>query len=93
MLSLSAENFFQNNNKQDSDFHEIFKCKPYLRLFAVKSFRLRFKVARPPSTTMGNQLVGVAPSQIFPVEHYLTGSFESDLQYESRWVEKCSASC
>uniref|UniRef100_A0A8D8G8I8 non-specific serine/threonine protein kinase n=1 Tax=Culex pipiens TaxID=7175 RepID=A0A8D8G8I8_CULPI len=32
---------------------------------------------------MGNQLVGVAPSQIFPVEHYLTGSFESDLQYES----------
>lgn len=39
---------------------------------------------------MGNQLVGVAPSQIFPVEHYLTGSFESDLQYESRWVEKCS---
>lgn len=32
---------------------------------------------------MGNQLVGIAPSQIYPVEHYLTGSFESDLQYES----------
>ncbi|XP_055699019.1 phosphoinositide 3-kinase regulatory subunit 4 [Phlebotomus papatasi] len=33
---------------------------------------------------MGNQLVGIAPSQIFPVEHYLTGSFfESDLQYET----------
>ncbi|XP_065073829.1 phosphoinositide 3-kinase regulatory subunit 4 [Ochlerotatus camptorhynchus] len=32
---------------------------------------------------MGNQLVGLAPSQIFPVEHYLTGSFESDMQYES----------
>ncbi|XP_058442985.1 phosphoinositide 3-kinase regulatory subunit 4 [Malaya genurostris] len=32
---------------------------------------------------MGNQLVGVAPSQIFPVEHYLTGAFESELQYES----------
>lgn len=35
---------------------------------------------------MGNQLVGVAPSQIYPVEHYLMGStFESDLQYESRY--------
>lgn len=35
---------------------------------------------------MGNQLVGVAPSQIYPVEHYLTGSFslESDISYESR---------
>lgn len=35
---------------------------------------------------MGNQLVGVAPAQIYPVEHYLIGSysFESDLQYESR---------
>ncbi|XP_055586304.1 phosphoinositide 3-kinase regulatory subunit 4 [Uranotaenia lowii] len=32
---------------------------------------------------MGNQLVGVAPSQIFPVEHYLTGSYESNLQYET----------
>lgn len=33
---------------------------------------------------MGNHLVGIAPSQIYPVEHYLMGSFESDLQYESR---------
>uniref|UniRef100_A0A1B0CEG3 non-specific serine/threonine protein kinase n=1 Tax=Lutzomyia longipalpis TaxID=7200 RepID=A0A1B0CEG3_LUTLO len=34
---------------------------------------------------MGNQLVGIAPSQIFPVEHYLTGSFfDADLiQYET----------
>lgn len=32
---------------------------------------------------MGN-MVGIAPSQIYPVEHYLMGSFESDLQYESR---------
>lgn len=37
---------------------------------------------------MGNQLVGVAPSQIYPVEHYLMGStFESDLQYETRYVK------
>lgn len=35
---------------------------------------------------MGNQLVGVAPSQIYPVEHYLMGSFESDIQFESRYV-------
>lgn len=34
---------------------------------------------------MGN-MVGIAPSQIYPVEHYLMGSFESDLQYESRYV-------
>ncbi|XP_053678461.1 phosphoinositide 3-kinase regulatory subunit 4 [Anopheles nili] len=31
---------------------------------------------------MGNQLVALAPSQIFPVEHYLTGSFEFELQFE-----------
>ncbi|XP_046685549.1 phosphoinositide 3-kinase regulatory subunit 4-like [Homalodisca vitripennis] len=29
---------------------------------------------------MGNQLVGIAPSQIFPVEHYLTD--HTDLQYD-----------
>lgn len=34
---------------------------------------------------MGNHLVGVAPSQIYPVEHYFTGSFENDLRYESRY--------
>lgn len=34
---------------------------------------------------MGNHLVGIAPSQIYPVENYLMGSFESDLQYESRY--------
>lgn len=34
---------------------------------------------------MGNHLVGIAPSQIYPVEHYLMGSFESDLQYETRY--------
>lgn len=34
---------------------------------------------------MGNQL-GAAPPQIFPVEHYfIAGTFESDLQYESRY--------
>ncbi|XP_058127608.1 phosphoinositide 3-kinase regulatory subunit 4 [Anopheles ziemanni] len=31
---------------------------------------------------MGNQLVALAPSQIFPVEHYLTGTFEFDLKFE-----------
>uniref|UniRef100_A0A182J607 non-specific serine/threonine protein kinase n=1 Tax=Anopheles atroparvus TaxID=41427 RepID=A0A182J607_ANOAO len=31
---------------------------------------------------MGNQLVALAPSQIFPVEHYLTGTFEFDLRFE-----------
>uniref|UniRef100_A0A182MZM5 non-specific serine/threonine protein kinase n=1 Tax=Anopheles dirus TaxID=7168 RepID=A0A182MZM5_9DIPT len=31
---------------------------------------------------MGNQLVALAPSQIFPVEHYLTGTFEFELQFE-----------
>lgn len=36
---------------------------------------------------MGNQLVGIAPSQIYPVEHYLIGSHESDLQYESRYYQ------
>nr|CAD7589508.1 unnamed protein product [Timema genevievae] len=30
---------------------------------------------------MGNQLVGIAPSQIFPVEHYLTE--HSDMQFDS----------
>lgn len=35
---------------------------------------------------MGNQLVGIAPSQIYPVEHYFTGTFESDLQFESRYL-------
>lgn len=33
---------------------------------------------------MGNQLVGIAPSQIFPVEHYLTD--HSDLQFDIKWV-------
>ncbi len=31
---------------------------------------------------MGNQLAGVAPSQIFPVEHYLTDL--QDLTFEVR---------
>uniref|UniRef100_A0A182QQ95 non-specific serine/threonine protein kinase n=1 Tax=Anopheles farauti TaxID=69004 RepID=A0A182QQ95_9DIPT len=31
---------------------------------------------------MGNQLVALAPSQIFPVEHYLTGTLEFELQFE-----------
>ena len=31
---------------------------------------------------MGNQLVGVAPSQIFPVEHYL--SDHVDLSFDQR---------
>jgi len=31
-------------------------------------------------TKMGNQLVGIAPSQIFPVEHYLTD--HSDLLFD-----------
>ncbi|XP_052863421.1 phosphoinositide 3-kinase regulatory subunit 4-like [Anopheles cruzii] len=31
---------------------------------------------------MGNQLVALAPSQIFPVEHYLTGTCELELQFE-----------
>lgn len=33
---------------------------------------------------MGNQLTGIAPSQIYPVDHYLTG-LESDMAYESRY--------
>jgi hypothetical protein len=32
--------------------------------------------------TMGNQLVGIAPSQIFPVEHYLTD--QTDLQFDAK---------
>ena len=35
---------------------------------------------------MGNQLVGIAPSQIFPVEHYLTD--HSDLQFDIRLVSQ-----
>lgn len=31
---------------------------------------------------MGNQLVGIAPSEIFPVEHYLTDY--SQLQFDKR---------
>jgi hypothetical protein len=31
---------------------------------------------------MGNQLVGIAPSQIFPVEHYLTD--QTDLQFDAK---------
>ena len=31
---------------------------------------------------MGNQLVGIAPSQIFPVEHYLTD--HNDLIFDVR---------
>ena len=33
-------------------------------------------------TAMGNQLVGIAPSQIFPVEHYLTD--QTDLQFDAK---------
>lgn len=33
---------------------------------------------------MGNQLVGVAPSQIYPVEHYL--SDHVDLTFDQRYV-------
>lgn len=32
---------------------------------------------------MGNQLVGIAPSQIFPVEHYLTD--HADLKFDTRF--------
>ena len=32
---------------------------------------------------MGNQLTGVAPSQILPVEHYLADNIE--YEYESRY--------
>lgn len=38
--------------------------------------------ARRSDGTMGNQLVGIAPSQIFPVEHYLTD--HSDLRFDVR---------
>lgn len=31
---------------------------------------------------MGNQLVGIAPSEIFPVEHYLTD--HSQLQFDAK---------
>lgn len=33
---------------------------------------------------MGNQLVGIAPSQIFPVEHYLTDL--RDFQFDKKYV-------
>lgn len=33
---------------------------------------------------MGNQLVGIAPSQTFPVEHYLTD--HPDLHFDLRYV-------
>lgn len=35
---------------------------------------------------MGNQLVGIAPSQIFPVEHYLTD--QGDLKFDTRQRKK-----
>ena len=39
---------------------------------------------------MGNQLVGVAPSQIFPAEHYLTDNPE--LHFDVRLVVKIRTS-
>lgn len=36
---------------------------------------------------MGNQLVGIAPSQIYPVEHYFAGTIDHDLQFDLRWVD------
>lgn len=32
---------------------------------------------------MGNQLVGIAPSQIYPVEHYFSGQF-GDIVFDSK---------
>ncbi|XP_055904025.1 phosphoinositide 3-kinase regulatory subunit 4 [Eupeodes corollae] len=32
---------------------------------------------------MGNQLVGIAPSQIFPVEHYFSGTFGTEIVFDS----------
>ncbi|KAM7363336.1 vacuolar protein sorting 15 [Cochliomyia hominivorax] len=32
---------------------------------------------------MGNQLVGIAPSQIYPVEHYFSGQFGSEIVFDS----------
>jgi len=34
---------------------------------------------------MGNQLTGIAPSQILPVEQYLT-DVSSEYEFECRWV-------
>ena len=34
---------------------------------------------------MGNQLVGIAPSQIYPVEHYFSGTFGNELAFEARY--------
>jgi len=33
---------------------------------------------------MGNQLTGIAPSQILPVEHYLTDTTEAE--FDSRYI-------
>lgn len=33
---------------------------------------------------MGNQLVGIAPSQIYPVEHYFSGQFGSEIVFDSK---------
>ena len=35
---------------------------------------------------MGNQLTGIAPSQILPVDHYLTDL--PDYEYDYRWAKK-----
>lgn len=40
---------------------------------------MKYKLAK-----MGNQLVGVAPSQIFPVEHYLT--HHTNLRFDKKLV-------
>ncbi|XP_037949245.1 phosphoinositide 3-kinase regulatory subunit 4-like [Teleopsis dalmanni] len=32
---------------------------------------------------MGNQLVGIAPSQIYPVEHYFSGTFGTEIVFDS----------
>lgn len=33
---------------------------------------------------MGNQLVGIAPSQIYAVEHYFSGQFGNEINFSSK---------
>ncbi|CAD7085003.1 unnamed protein product [Hermetia illucens] len=47
---------------------------------------------------MGNQLVGIAPSQIYPVEHYFAGTIDHDLQFDlsmgsTRFFKVARAKC
>ena len=68
--------------------YEVALCLPHATCVclpnAICFMYFRFFVKLLVKSSMGNQLTGIAPSQILPVEYYLTDV--ADCHFETRFI-------